>query len=79
MSAQIKKAGAGRAPALAGIRNRRWKGAGVGRNKKPALEGRRHASNKKPALERAPDGLKGLFPPRLAARGSLDDYFWMFA
>jgi hypothetical protein len=48
MSAQIKKAGAGRAPALAGIRNRRWKGAGVDRNKKPALEGRRHASNKKP-------------------------------
>ena len=65
MRAQIKK------PAL--------KGAGVVPNKKPALEGRRHASNKKPALERAPDGLKGLFPPRLAARGSLDDYFWMFA
>jgi hypothetical protein len=38
MSAQIKKAGAGKAPALAGIRNRR-------------LEGRRHASNIKPALE----------------------------
>src|ERR1700722_3994385 len=44
MSAQIKKAGAGRAPALAGIRNRRWKGAGVASDKKPALEGRRMGS-----------------------------------
>jgi hypothetical protein len=32
-------------------KSRRWKGAGVGRNKKPALNARRHASNEKPALE----------------------------
>jgi hypothetical protein len=52
MRAQIKKAGAARAPALAEI-------------KKPALEERRMGSKD--------------FPPRSAARGSLDDYFWMFA
>jgi hypothetical protein len=39
MSAQIKKAGAGRAPALAGIRNRRWKGAGMPRIKSRRWKG----------------------------------------
>src|ERR1700722_7441270 len=47
-----KKAGAGRAPALARITTRRWV---------------------------APDGPERFFPPRLAARRSLDNYFWMLA
>jgi hypothetical protein len=47
--------------------------------KKPALEERRRWPKQKTGAEQAPDGLKGFFPPRLAARGSLDDYFWMFA
>jgi hypothetical protein len=42
-------------------------------------DGLDESANKKAGAGRAPDGLKGFFPPRLAARGSLDDYFWMFA
>jgi hypothetical protein len=65
MSAQNKKAGAGRAPALAGIRTGAQKRAGMSRIKSRRWKGAGWA--------------QGIFPPRLAARGSLDDYFWMLA
>jgi len=44
-----KKAGAGRAPALAGIRNRRWKGAGVPRIKSRRWKGAGWAQGNFPA------------------------------